>query len=135
MAIVSCPTCAAQMSVQEKDLGKQVRCPKCSGTLLAQAPHNGIQEAKPLPAPPSIPAGVRSYRLETAMLALSLGAFGAHKFWLGKSTAGIVTAAASVTCFGFPFVWVIGVVEAINYLKLTDAEFLTTYQDGPRDWF
>lgn len=58
-------------------------------------------------------------RVVAALLAIFLGAFGAHKFYLRKPLMGIAY---------FLFSWtiipaIIGLIEGLYYLYLTDEEF------------
>jgi len=75
------------------------------------------------------------------LLAILLGAFGVHKFYLGDTTAGAITLAISlgaglVTCGGATFVMsVIGIIEGIIYLSKSDADFQQTYVLGRKSWF
>ena len=75
------------------------------------------------------------------LLAILLGAFGVHKFYLGDTTAGAITLAISlgaglVTCGAATFVMsVIGICEGIIYLSKSDSEFQQTYIIGKKSWF
>lgn len=62
-------------------------------------------------------------RLMAAFLAIILGDIGVHKFYLGKPWWGLIY---------FVFSWtfiplVIGVIEGIIYLLMTDQEFANKY--------
>lgn len=62
-------------------------------------------------------------RLTAGLLAILLGGFGVHKFYLGKTTEGIIH---------ILFVWtgipsIIGVVEGVIMLTQTDEEFKIKY--------
>jgi TM2 domain-containing membrane protein YozV len=75
------------------------------------------------------------------LLAILLGAFGVHKFYLGDTTAGAITLAISlgaglVTCGAATFIMsVIGIIEGIIYLSKSDADFQQTYVLGKKSWF
>lgn len=75
------------------------------------------------------------------LLAILLGAFGVHKFYLGDTTAGAITLAISlgaglVTCGAATFVMsVIGVIEGIIYFSKSDEEFQQTYVQARKSWF
>ncbi|MDE0087852.1 MAG: TM2 domain-containing protein [Candidatus Poribacteria bacterium] len=83
-------------------------------------------------------------KILAGLLAIFLGAFGIHKFYLGYKKAGIIllvinTAGLMITVF-FLFipnfiVCVIGVIEGILYLVKSDEEFEQTYVVGKREWF
>ena len=70
------------------------------------------------------------------LLAILLGAFGVHKFYLGDTTAGAITLAISlgaglVTCGAATFMMsIIGIVERIIYLSKLDSEFQQIYVLG-----
>ena len=65
-------------------------------------------------------------------MALLLGFLGVHKFYLGYTTAGILTILLTF-CTGFGFI--IGTIEGIIYLTKSDEEFIETYQIGEKQWF
>jgi len=77
---------------------------------------------------------VRSEKKVVAgILAIFLGSFGVHKFYLGYTTAGIVQLLLSVCTLGG--LGIIGVIEGIIYLTKTDADFDATYVHGSKPWF
>ncbi len=85
-------------------------------------------------------SSTNSKKLTAALLAFFLGAFGAHKFYLGYTTQGFIMLA--VFLLGFILLaipsFVIGVIafiEFIIYLTKSDAEFEKTYVIGRRTWF
>lgn len=83
------------------------------------------------PGEKKIPAGI---------LAILLGALGIHKFFLGKTTAGIIMLAVTLVgsiAFGLgPVVMgIIGLIEGIIYLTKNDQEFYDTYVVGNKQWF
>ena len=102
----------------------------------------------PAPQPPAgqIPGAER--KLVAGVLAIVLGGFGVHKFYLGYTNEGIIMLAvtlvvgfglSAVTCgltapaaFAMP---VIGVIEGILYLSKGDEEFVATYVTGRKPWF
>ncbi|WP_123536640.1 TM2 domain-containing protein [Halosimplex salinum] len=62
-------------------------------------------------------------RLVTALLAILLGSFGAHKFYLGENKVGVI-----YLCFfwtGIP--GIIGIIEGVIYLSKSDEEFRRQY--------
>lgn len=75
------------------------------------------------------------------LLAILLGAFGVHKFYLGDTTAGGITLAISlgaglVTCGAATAVMsIIGLIEGIIYLSKSDEEFQRIYVQGKKSWF
>lgn len=75
------------------------------------------------------------------LLAIFLGGFGIHKFYLGYNTAGFimlgVTILGSLVSFGISgaVIWVIGLVEGIIYLTKNQSEFDRMYVYSQKDWF
>jgi Predicted membrane protein len=75
-----------------------------------------------------------------ALLAFFLGGFGAHKFYLGYNTEGIIILLVvwgGLVCFGVPTIIMalLVLIEAIIYLTKSDQEFYTTYVLNKRPWF
>lgn len=76
-------------------------------------------------------SGVESKRTTAAILAILIGGFGVHKFYLGYSTAGVLQILLSCVGVG----GIIGLVEGIIYLTKTDEDFIETYQLNEKQWF
>ncbi len=83
-------------------------------------------------------------KILAGLLAIFLGAFGIHKFYLGYKTPGIIvlvinTVGFLITMFLFFIpnyvVFVIGIIEGILYLVKSDEEFEQIYVIGEREWF
>lgn len=97
-------------------------------------------------------------RVAAGVLAILLGSFGIHKFYLGFTGGGIIMLAIGLTnvlvnTLGWAVTWlvlfipnilfgvagfalfVIGVVEGIIYLMKTDEEFNQIYVVEQRKWF
>ena len=79
-------------------------------------------------------------KVVAALLAIFLGGLGVHKFYLGKTKAGVIT--LLVTILGAPFFFigptvmqVIGVIEGIIYLTKNPEEFRSIYVLGDKEWF
>lgn len=79
-------------------------------------------------------------KIVAALLAFFLGGLGIHKFYLGKTTAGIIMLLVSL--FGFILLFiptlVIGIIafiEFIIYLATSDEEFHRKYVEGNASWF
>ena len=93
------------------------------------------------------PPPEESKKVAAGILAILLGGFGVHKFFLGITTPAVIM--LCVTLFGYltgcflfliPFLGpmvmgVIGLVEGIIYLTKTDQEFIETYQIDKKEWF
>ena len=74
-------------------------------------------------------------------LALLLGVFGVHKFYLGYNAQGFTLLALTVIGGLFTFgivtgvVWIISAIEAIAYFSKSQSEFEQIYVYGKREWF
>lgn len=75
------------------------------------------------------------------LLAIFLGGFGVHKFYLGYNTQGFILLALSLVGGMFSFgliagvVWIISIIEGIIYLTKTQSEFEQLYVYGKHEWF
>jgi TM2 domain-containing membrane protein YozV len=90
-------------------------------------------------------AGAKS-RTTAGILAILVGAFGVHKFYLGRTSPAVlllVVSLVSLCCgpllivpwLGILATSVIGIVEGAIILGKSDEEFQQIYVDGCRDWF
>ena len=74
-------------------------------------------------------------------LALVLGFFGVHKFYLGYNAQGFTLMALSVIGGLFSFgiaagvAWIVAIIEGIVYLSKSQSEFEQVYVYGKREWF
>jgi len=77
-------------------------------------------------------------RIAAALLAVFVGHWGVHKFYLGRANAGIIMLLAGT--IGWILVipgivnWVIAICEFIIYLTKSDQEFYQDYVVGDRSW-
>ena len=75
------------------------------------------------------------------LLAIFLGAFGIHKFYLGYNTAGFIMLAVTIIGGVLTFslaswvIWVIAIIEGILYLTKSQTEFEQIYVLNKREWF
>lgn len=97
------------MPEEEVQVESQEQSPQDGGSL------NGADK--------KIPAGI---------LAILLGGFGIHKFYLGYTTEGIIML---VLCFFCGISGIIGLIEGIIYLTMSDEDFVKTYIEGQKGWF
>ncbi|MES2614554.1 MAG: NINE protein [Bdellovibrionota bacterium] len=93
-------------------------CRDCGKVIKQRAeicPHCGCRQLQPL--------NLDKNRIIVALLALFLGGFGIHKFYLGKTGAGIV-----YLVFFWTFIpTIIGFIEGIIYLCMSEDEFQRKY--------
>ena len=87
-----------------------------------------------------VAAGGASKKIAAALFAFFLGAFGAHKFYLGYTKQGVIM--LLVFLFGFILlgipsmvIGVIAFIEFIMYLIKSEEEFEETYVAGNKPWF
>lgn len=72
--------------------------------------------------------------------AILFGWLGVHRFKLGNKKQGFITLGVTIASIlplfpgGF-VMFVIGVIEGVKYLRLSDDEFETTYRSRQRKWF
>ena len=71
------------------------------------------------------------------ILAIFLGFFGVHKFYLGYTKEGAIMLLITIFSMGiaFPIVWAIAIIEGITYLRKTSEEFDSIYVQGHKGWF
>ena len=62
-------------------------------------------------------------KVTAGVLGILLGFLGIHHFYLGSTTSGIICIAANCVCAG----GILGLVEGIMLLVMTDAEFDAKY--------
>ena len=72
-------------------------------------------------------------KVVAGVLGILLGSFGAHRFYLGDMTGGIIRLVIAIFTCGVG--GLIGLVEGIIYLTKSDAEFHNTYVAGKKGWF
>jgi len=94
-----------------KDCGEKINakaeiCPKC-----------GVRQERA-----NILAGGRN-RIVAALFGIFLGSFGVYKFYLGEIGWGIVYLIFFWTCIP----WIVGLVEGITYLTMSDEAFAAKY--------
>lgn len=115
-----CRECGAGVSQ------KAVMCPKCGAPTGGVMP-GGLMPPTfdfPSPAGPALrPPGERKSKTVAAVLALLIGGFGIHHFYLGNPALGIV-----YILFCWTFIpALISFVEAIVFLTMSDAAFDEKY--------
>ena len=80
-------------------------------------------------------------RIVAGLLAILLGGFGIHKFYLGYNSVGFIMLGVSILGSIFTLglagmvMWVIGIVEGIIYLTNDQQSFDHTYVYNMKEWF
>jgi TM2 domain-containing membrane protein YozV len=95
-------------------------CRECGKVINAQAevcPFCGVRQFY------SVGSGISDRRLVAALFAIFLGSFGVHKFYLGKPGRGILY----LLFFWTAIPGIIGLVEGILYLTMSDDAFCARY--------
>ena len=100
----------------------------------------------PPPPPPGAAAVPPAYaasgkRIPAGLLAIFLGAFGIHKFYLGYNTPGFIMLAVTIVGSIFSLglaglaMVVISIVEGVLYLSKSQTEFEQIYVFNKKEWF
>jgi TM2 domain-containing membrane protein YozV len=80
-------------------------------------------------------------KVTAGILGLLLGAFGAHKFYMGYTGTAIIMLCTALVggllTFGVSagVLGIVGLIEGIIYLTKSDSDFAATYLQGRRTWF
>ena len=119
-----CPFCAEQI------LSEAIRCRFCHANLTMQKSET--------PLTSNSASGVN--RTVAGLLAIFLGAFGIHKFIMGYPGQGIIMligvfAGFATSGLSTVATAIVGIIEGITYLSMTDAMFEETYIIGKKEWF
>jgi len=94
-------------------------CVNCGGEIDYKAevcPKCGVRQ-------PSMASATGKNRVTAGVFGILLGGFGIHKFYLGKIGWGIVYLVFFWTCIPA----IIGLIEGIRYLTMSDQEFAEKY--------
>ena len=97
-------------------------CADCESKESTGFPVQTFQGATPIPVYP----GLRKSRSVSVALALVLGGFGAHKFYLDKPGKGFLYMMFCWT--GIPSV--IGIIDAVKYIRMEEEEFHRRFYGG-----
>ncbi|MHA1796139.1 MAG: NINE protein [Promethearchaeota archaeon] len=116
-----CPYCGTQLENSETrtlhDSNAKVYTSADSNSTLNSSPSSSSNYSTSQSR--TVFEGNRKDRIVAALLAIFLGGFGVHKFYLGNITMGIIYLILSFT--GIPEI--IGFIEGIIYLTKNDEEF------------
>ena len=125
--VAFCPACGADQNELPAGAGEsrtsdEIYCPACGAVI--------DRDAERCPACDSeqpVQATANLDRVTAAILAIVLGGLGAHKFYLGETTTGVV-----YLCFVWTLVPVfLGIIEGIIYLTTSDEDFQRKYVATP----
>lgn len=89
----------------------------------------------------STPYAASKDHVAAGLLAIFLGGFGIHKFYLGYNTQGFImlaiTVLAGVLTIGLAsaVMWLIAIIEGIIYLSKNQGDFERIYVYGKHEWF
>ncbi len=80
---------------------------------------------------------IASKKLAAGLLGIFLGSLGIHKFLLGYQMQGVIMLLVSLfTCgIGATIMGIIGLIEGIIYLTMSDEMFYDTYIVNKKGWF
>ena len=135
---------------QSGDLGQQPQqdYQQSSGYSTPQTPSSGYPSYPQQDSLSSYPpqagdwqAAGANKKMPAGLLAILLGGFGVHKFYLGYQTEGIIMLVAWIlglifTCgIASMAVNVVAVIEGVMYLTKSDEEFVRTYIQNKKGWF
>ena len=105
-----------------------------------QQPYQGQQPQQPQQPPfQSAPPNSKS-KVAAGLLAIFLGSFGIHKFYLGYTAQGVIMLVISLLGFflaGVPtiIIEIIAFIEGIIYLTKSDQDFYNIYCVHKKKWF
>jgi len=72
-------------------------------------------------------------KMVAGILAILLGGWGVHRFYLGDTTGGLLRIGLTCcTCMGGS---IVGIIEGVTYLTKSDEEFVQTYLIERKPWF
>ena len=146
--IVDCPFCNERLTFQPAQAGLIVSCPKCLGKFQVPLPtaRNAFASANPGAGMSLEYQEFVNKKVLAGILGILLGGLGVHKFVLGLNTAGVIMLSVWLVgmvtgiCIIVPILAsmamnVIGLVEGIMYLTMSDEDFYRTYAIQKKEWF
>lgn len=86
-----------------------------------------VQQHQPSTA--TAPTDNPKNRTTAALLALLVGAWGIHKFYLGEK-GGVLRIVLCFTLIGAFVMWILGLMDALKLFQMSDAEFDRQYNGG-----
>ena len=121
MALINCTECGREIS------DAATVCPHCGAPVVKDVfcPTCGAEIARP-----AVVCNNRKDKLVAGLLAIFLGGLGIHYFYLGKTTAGLITILLSLcTCGGW---YIIVFIQGIVMLTMQEDVFYERYVDNDR---
>jgi TM2 domain-containing membrane protein YozV len=119
-----------------------------AGKVKNLLPHAGGPALAPARAPARVanmehlpvagmPADISNRKLAAGLTAVWGGAIGIHKFILGQTTPALIMLLVTLLTFGIGagVMVIIGMVEGVKYLRMSDEEFYETYIVNRKAWF
>ena len=123
-----CPGCNQEFTTVDRQ--QNVRCPYCGASYPTAYGTSATPPMPPQPEPDVFANGPSGKSRGVAgLLAIFLGAFGVHYFYLGKMLPGVVFLLVTVLSLGL-LSWacaVVSVVQGIMFLTGTQASFESKY--------
>ena len=89
----------------------------------------------------ALEAEYRKDHIAAGLLAIFLGVFGMHKFYLGYNQTAFIMLTVSIVGSIFTMglaaavIWVIAIIEGVMYLTKSQTEFDEIYVKAKREWF
>lgn len=142
-AVSQQPTCQPQQSYAQPGYAAQQPYAQQPGQAAYYSQSNGYYASSQgaYQVPYQQPLVHTKDHVAAGLLAIFLGVFGVHKFYLGYHTTGFimlgVTILGSLLTIGIAagVVWLIGVIEGIIYLTKSQSEFEQLYVFNKREMF
>lgn len=125
-----CPFCCGEFAAD--DNAESVQCPHCNETVELVPTEEPPVSDEPQPEQPQPPIGLfeagpsGKSRGVAALLALTLGVFGAHYFYLGKPKAGVINIVANILLL-MVVARIVDIIVSIRMFQSTQEEFEERY--------
>lgn len=114
--------------------------PQSSINAVDNKSKNGIGVSSTIERQASLSNARKSTNNKTAgILAILLGAFGIHKFYLGYTVEGLILLVFGIvgltTHIAYLTAFLVGLIEGVLYLRIDNHKFLQTYVTNKKGWF